>query len=271
MENWFLKQANNTPLIHSLTNRVTVSDCANGVLAAGGTPSMAENLAEVAQAQQRSDTLVINLGVLTADNLDTLIAAGQAANAAGHPVIFDPVGLGGTEFRTAATQALRQQVKLDIVRGNVSEIQAFGGLTSQTRGVDAAEADLITTANLSAGRDLAQKVAHEQQVIVVMSGPIDVVSDGHTTYTIANGDAMMPRLIGTGDVLSHVIAVWAAQQPNNWLLAAVNAVVAFDVAGELAALKTRLADGGQGTFHQRLFDELDLLTDEIRYERAKVN
>lgn len=270
MTEWFLPQQRQMPLIHSLTNKVTVNDCANSVLAAGGTVSMAENLAEVDELQRHADALVINLGVLRDDNLPTLMKAGLAANQAHHPIVFDPVGVGGTEFRNEATKALVSKVKLDVIRGNVSEVLAFGGHKGTTRGVDASATELITQNNRQKGIDMAESVARKHQMIVVMSGPIDVISDGHMTVTVANGDDMMPRLIGTGDMLSHVIAVWLAQYPQEKLLAAVNAVVSFNIAGEHAAKRVRELGGGQGMFQYLLRDQLEQLSDITRIKEAQV-
>jgi hydroxyethylthiazole kinase len=270
MTEWFLPRQQQVPLIHSLTNKVTINDCANSVLAAGGTVSMAENFAEVAELQRHADALVINLGVLRNDNLPTLIKAGVAANDAQHPVIFDPVGVGGTTFRNDATKTLASTVKLDIIRGNVSEILAFDGQKGTTRGVDASVTELITQNNRQKGIEIATSVAQKHQMVVVISGPIDVISDGRITVTIANGDEMMPRLIGTGDMLSHVIAVWAAQYPQEQLLATVNAVVSFNIAGERAAKQARELGGGQGMFQYLLRDQLEQLSDTKRIQEARI-
>lgn len=125
------------PLVHHITNYVTVNDCANACLAVGGSPVMADALEEAADMSGISDALVLNIGTLNADKVKAMILAGKAANKKGIPVIFDPVGCGATSFRNRMAEELLKQVHMAVIRGNVSEIQSLAGKDAQTKGVDA--------------------------------------------------------------------------------------------------------------------------------------
>lgn len=134
------------PLIHHLTNFVVMNDCANIVLAAGASPVMAHAPEEVAELAAVSGALVLNIGTLTTEWIDSMIAAGRAANAAGVPVVLDPVGAGATRLRTDSCLRILQEVRVSVVRANVSEAAVLAGQDARVKGVDAVSGDGLAAA-----------------------------------------------------------------------------------------------------------------------------
>lgn len=116
---------NRHPLIHCITNYVSINDCANIVLACGGAPIMAEDINEVSQITSICQGLDINIGMLNDNKLSSMLKAGATANELGIPVILDPVGAGSSDYRIKAVQNLMSNVHFGVIRGNVSEIKAI--------------------------------------------------------------------------------------------------------------------------------------------------
>ena len=133
---------NKKPLVHNITNYVTVNDCANILLAIGASPIMADDIKEAADITKISSALVINIGTLNERTIESMIASGKKANELNIPVIFDPVGAGASEFRNETTKKILEEVKISVLRGNMSEIKFISGLESSTKGVDASESDI---------------------------------------------------------------------------------------------------------------------------------
>jgi len=125
------------PLIHQITNYVVMNETANATLAIGALPVMAHAVEEVEEMASVAGALVLNIGTLSAPWIDAMLLAGRAANAAGVPVVLDPVGVGATTFRTATAKRILDQVDVAIVRGNAAEVAALTGLEAEIRGVEA--------------------------------------------------------------------------------------------------------------------------------------
>lgn len=133
---------NKKPLIHNITNYVTVNDCANILLAIGASPIMADDLKESADITSIASALVINIGTLNERTIESMIASGKKANELNIPVVLDPVGAGASSFRNETTKRILEEIKISVLRGNMSEIKFIAGLESETKGVDASESDL---------------------------------------------------------------------------------------------------------------------------------
>ena len=117
---------NTVPLVHNITNYVTVNDCANALLAIGASPIMADDMLEAADITAISSALVINIGTLNQRTIESMILAGKRANELGIPVVFDPVGAGASKLRNETTQRILEQVEISILRGNLSEVSLCG-------------------------------------------------------------------------------------------------------------------------------------------------
>lgn len=236
------------PIVHHLTNWVTIYDCANIVKVMGGSPVMAHAREEAGEMAQLASSLVINIGTLTEDFVEAAIAAGQRANGKGIPVVLDACGCGATHLRTQKTAEILREVKVDILKGNASEIAASAGADVLTRGVDSAKVkgDL---------REIAGSLAEKKTCTVVVTGKEDIIVNRSALYIVKNGDPRMAQIVGTGCMATSVIATFAAVE-NNYALAAASGLVVFEIAAEQAAAKT----AGPGSFKTALFDCLWALT-----------
>lgn len=258
------------PLVHTITNFVTVNDCANIILAAGGAPTMAHDAREAAEITEGCRSLVLNLG--TVGSLDAMLAAGRRANDLEHPVVLDPVAAGASGFRRRVSARLLDELHFAVIRGNATEVKylARGGVAA-ARGVDAAQCDLATEASLSAMADMARGLAARTGAVVVISGPIDVVADAGRAGFIRNGCATMSRITGSGCMLTALIGAFCGANPDHPFVAAAAAVGAIGLCGELAETR-RLKNGtGTATFRADLIDAVSNLTPEqleggIRFE-----
>ena len=257
------------PLVQCITNFVTVNDCANIILAAGGSPSMADDVREAAEAVRGSAALVCNLGAIAA--VDAMVSAGKTANELGKPVVLDPVAAGNTALRRQESGRLLAWVKFAAIRGNASEIRALarGELTGS--GVDVSGEDAVTDATLPRTVETARLLAKQTGAVVAVSGPIDVVTDGGQTILLRNGCATMARITGSGCMLTSLLGAFCGADPGHPFEAACAAIAAMGVAGDLAE-ERRLRNGtGNATFRTDLIDAVFNLTEEqlngrVRYE-----
>jgi hydroxyethylthiazole kinase len=246
------------PLIHHITNVVTVNDVANATVAVGAAPVMAQAIEEVEEIAAASSALVLNIGTLTRQTMDAMLRAGRRANAAGVPVIFDPVGAGATSFRTAEAQRLLGTVRVACCRGNAGEVAALAGRSGTVRGVDVA-------GDVAGVDDVARELATATRAVVAATGRVDVLSDGVRTVWIENGHPLLSRVSGTGCMATALIAAFCAVEPAV-LPAAAAGLVCYEVAAELAADDAP----GPGTFRVRLLDALASLDPATVVRMARV-
>jgi hydroxyethylthiazole kinase len=239
----------NKPLVHHITNYVTVNDCANITLAIGASPVMADAVGEAADIAAIAGAVVLNMGTLNERTIPSMIAAGKAANAKGIPVVFDPVGAGASKLRNDTAAAIISEVKLSVIRGNISEIKFVAGLSSQTKGVDASDGDIAGAG--SAGQ-AAQALVQKLGCVVVISGAVDTISDGAKIVFIENGHPMLGNLTGTGCMCSSLIGSFCGAAPNEPLAAAAAAMMCMGIAGELAY--EHAGQRGNGSFRAALHD-----------------
>ena len=194
------------PLVHCITNYVTVNDCANILLACGGSPIMADDENEVEEITSICNALVLNIGTLNTRTIESMRRAGLRANALGHPVVFDPVGAGASALRTGTAQSLLRDVRFCVIRGNSSEIRTLARGASTTRGVDADAADAATEQTLDDAVSFVKTFSRQTGAVVAMTGAIDLVGDAETCYIIRNGCPEMGKITGTGCMLTAVTA-----------------------------------------------------------------
>ena len=218
-----------SPVVHHLTNWVTIYDCAQVVKTLGGSPVMAHAPEEAAEMTKIASALVLNIGTLTATMVEAMKLAAKSANEKGIPVVLDVCGAGATSFRDAKVAELLSAAKIDIIKGNASEIARVAGEDIHTRGVDSAEVDGDIVA-------LARRLANSRNCCAAVTGAVDIVTDGDRTIHIANGDAMMTKVVGTGCMATSVIGTFAAVEPD-LAVAAACGLCCYGIAGELAAAK----------------------------------
>ena len=246
------------PLVHHITNSVTINDCANITICAGAAPVMAEAPEEAAEMVAAAGALVLNIGTLSTAQVDAMLAAGRQANSLGIPVILDPVGAGATAFRTAAVQRILDALDIAVLKGNAGEIGVLAGTGGSVRGVDSGgiAGDPVET---------ARECARVTGTVVSMTGAIDVVADGDRVFLVSNGVPAMERLSGTGCMASSVTAAFAAVA-GDYAVSSAAALAAFGRAGERAATCAR----GPYSFRTALFDELADLTAEDLAGHARI-
>jgi hydroxyethylthiazole kinase len=247
------------PLVHQITNFVVMNETANATLALGALPVMAHAPEEVAEMASMAGALVLNIGTLTRQWVEAMILAGRAADRAGVPVVFDPVGVGATALRTESAQRILHEVAVAVVRGNAAEVATLAGRTAQIRGVES----IGGTDDIG---ELARSAARTLGCTVAVTGPVDAVSDGVTVLLVANGHPLLATVSGTGCIASAITGCFASVAPKQPLRAATEALVALGVAGEDAAHQSR----GPGTFHAALYDALYALSPDTVDGRAKV-
>ena len=254
------------PLIHHITNYVTVNDCANIVLAIGASPIMADDIDEVEAITAISSALVLNIGTLNSRIVASMLAAGKKANELNIPVILDPVGAGASELRNRTTERLLKEVNITVVRGNMSEIRFVAGLGATTKGVDASEADQKSEKEI--GRSIAEKVAKQFGCVTAITGATDIVSDGRRTIYIENGTNLLSNVTGTGCMCTSLVGAFCGAATDS-LIAATGGILSMGIAGELAAESA--GDKGNGSFHVAIFDEISKLNAETLARRAKIH
>jgi len=233
----------NAPLIHNITNYVTVNDCANILLACGASPIMSDDIGEVEEITSICGGLCINIGTLNKNTIPSMFAAGKKSNELFHPVVLDPVGAGASKLRTETANKLLDEVKFTVIRGNISEIKALALGAGSTRGVDADVADAVTDETLDNAVTFARKFSARTGSVIAVTGAIDIVTDGNKAYCIRNGHPAMSSITGTGCQLSTMIAAYITANPEYPLEAATAAVCAMGLCGEKAFARMSALDG----------------------------
>lgn len=257
------------PLVQCITNFVTVNDCANMILAAGGSPSMAHDVREAAEAVCAANALVCNLGAI--EDVEAMLLAGKQANQLGKPVVLDPVAAGGTTLRKEAAKRLVEEVQFAVIRGNASEIRALAGANTTGSGVDASAFDVVTEENLQEAIQIVRALAQRTKSVIAVSGKLDVISDGARTMVLKNGCSTMARITGSGCMLTALIGAFCGAMPQDPFTAACAAMAAMGVCGELADQRRLQNKTGNATFRTDLIDAVFNLTEEelvkgVKYE-----
>ena len=241
------------PLVHNITNYVTVNDVANILLACGGSPIMSDEPEEAEEITSICKGLHINIGTLNKRTIKSMFRAGRKASELGHVLLLDPVGAGASALRTDTAVRLMKELAFDAIRGNISEIRTLALGSGTTRGVDADVADAVTGENLDEGVQFVREFAKKAGCIAVVTGEIDLVSDGETCYVIRNGRKEMGLVTGTGCQLSGMITAFLAANPKDRLAAAAAATCAMGLAGEIAWGRMQEGDGNS-TYRNRIID-----------------
>ena len=257
---------NQTPLIHNITNYVTVNDCANILLACGGSPIMADDMDEVEEIASICGGLNINIGTLNQRTIPAMLTAGRKANELGHPVVLDPVGAGASVLRTNTAMKLLEEIQFAAIRGNISEIKVLAHGTGATKGVDADVSDRVTEEKLEQAVAFAKAFSQKTGAVIAITGAIDIVADQNTAYCIRNGHADMSKITGTGCQLSAMMAAYVTANPGHTLEAAAAAVCAMGLCGEKAKQRMTALDGNS-SYRNYIIDAIyNLSPDELERE-----
>lgn len=270
----------NCPRIHSITNTITINDCANIILAAGGSAVMASDPDEVSEMTSPCDGLVLNLGAVA--SREAMLRAGKTANSLNHPIVFDPVAAGATDLRRKTSLQLMQELRLTAIRGNASEIHSLSLLFGEEGAeefqsfVDAEESQIMQKTNLEQCLMDAKYLSSQTGAIVVVSGIEDLIVQGDRYQVCQGGSALSARITGSGCMLSELMGtclaavrkeevdaeglesketMMAPQSLSEWD-AVCAAVEWMNEAAERAEERTREGQGGTMTYRMYLIDEV---------------
>ncbi len=262
------------PLTHCITNYVTINDCANAVLAIGGSPAMANEEPEIAEFVNIAGATIINLGNLLDNQIQAMKKAATETKKTQTPLVIDPVAVGVSQLRNNMTKEIIDLSNVNIIRANMSEIKAIGKLydiideTSIAKGVDVSEDDKITTENLENNAETIEQIAKKLNTTIAVSGKIDIITNGKDTYYIDNGEEIMSKITGSGCMLSCVIGAFSAVTTP--LEAAIIGTLSMTIAGQLAYKTCLYNKQGSGSFRTYLIDELYNMDDEKIIKYAKL-
>jgi hydroxyethylthiazole kinase len=253
------------PLIHHITNYVTVNDCANITLAAGASPVMADEPEEAEDIISLSSALVINMGTLNKRTIEAMIIAGKAAKKKNIPVIFDPVGAGASALRNKTAERLLREIKPSVLKGNMSEILFISGISSGAKGVDVSEED--KNINEEIIKEKVMKLALDFECIVAVTGTKDIITDGKNILYVENGHKMMSDITGTGCMSASLTAAYCSVSKNIFLGTAAG-ILSMGIAGENAF--SLAGHKGSGSFRTALIDEIYKTDGNRLLEKAKL-
>lgn len=248
------------PLVHHITNVVTVNSCANMTLSIGAAPVMSHEINDVEGIVSISNALVINTGTITNETFESMIKAGKKANEIGIPVILDPVGIGATKYRLEVNTKLINEVDFSVIRGNYSEIMTVVGIDGG-RGVDA-ESD----ASLDEKRIMEYCI--KKDLVLCASGEVDFISDGNKKAYCKNGTSLLSEVTGTGCMSTSLIGACLGAGINSFDAAILGTTV-MGIAGEYASEKVA-GKRKLGSFNQYLFDGVSTLDDDIFVKRGHI-
>lgn len=257
-----------SPLVHCITNYVTVNDCANALLAIGASPIMSDEPEDVEDITSICQGLDLNIGTLNRRSIEGMGRAAAKASRLGHAIVLDPVGAGASRLRTDTARRLLEAYHPTLVRGNMSEVRALGGASSSTRGVDASAADVATRQNLRESASFVARLAQAWGCTVAVTGAIDIVSDGTRACAVTNGVPMMGRITGTGCMLSALLPAFLAAGTDAYL-STVAGVATMGVCGQEARSRMTGA-AGTGSFRIYLIDALSTVGGARLADAARV-
>ena len=246
------------PLIHNITNFVVMNYTANALLACGASPVMAHAAEEVEEMVSFAGALVLNIGTLTPQWIDSMLKAGKRANELNIPVVLDPVGSGATKLRTASAKRLIDELGIGVVRGNASEVLSLAHEDSLTKGVDAVH-------SVDEAADAAIQLARELDTTIAITGEVDLVTYGGRILMVHNGHSLMGTVTGTGCTASAIIGAFLAVDREP-VVAATTALAYFGLAGEKGAIVAK----GPGSFQMAILDALYTIDEKQMEEGARI-
>lgn len=263
------------PLIHCITNPISINDCANILLAIGARPIMAEHPEEVTEITAIAKGLALNLGNITDARMASMKISAGVAKDKGIPFVLDLVGLSCSQLRQKYAKELLQIAVPDIIKGNISELRTLLGLpTTPGMGVEAGQKEMVTRENALEYARIFQKQAMEYHTLLLATGPIDLVVSSEEAYIIANGSNALASITGTG-CMNNVLAGAClagvhgiSSQAANNTLAAILSCLLLGIAGE--NIQDIYLNQGPGSFHYSLMDSISKLTSQTIAKQCNI-
>ena len=240
---------NINPLIHCITNPISINQCANTILAVGAKPIMAEHPDEVGEITKTSKALMLNLGNITDIRMQSMEISLKTANENNIPSVLDVVGIACSELRRDYVINISDKYTLSVIKGNYSEITALSDTDYKSVGVDS-EKNLDETSVIK----YAVKLARRYNCIILASGKTDIITDGEKLVLIKNGTPQLAEVTGTGCMLGALCASFLAVDKSVDAVSCACAVLG--IAGELSVTENK-----NGTFMINLMDNLSSISD----------
>lgn len=253
-KNMLEKIKKNSPIVHHITNYVTVRDCANITLAIGASPIMSDEILDAPEIVSLASAFVINLGTMRESTFNSALKTGKEANKLGIPIVFDPVGAGASKFRNTCANKFLSELKIDVIKGNLSEICFLSGESFKSAGVDVSEED--ENKDTKEIVRIARKLSEKTNAVVVATGKTDVIVKGQSIYICKNGHEWLKRITGTGCMTASLMGSFVGGAENSVESVAM-ATALMGIAGELAYEKTK--DKGTASFGVSLIDEVSMM------------
>ena len=245
----------NKPLIHCLTNHITINDCANVILSIGGKAIMAEHPDEVEDITRNSNVLVINLGNINNERMVAIEVSAKIAIQKKIPIIIDVVGVNCSKLRLNYANKIIMNYNPTVIKGNMSEIKAILGQDTSSKCIDVSEEDKITKSTVEENIKIIKSGSKKLNSIILSTGEIDLISDGNRSYIIKNGCEQLSRTTGTGCMLNSIIGTFLSEK--EFLIGTILGTALLGIAGEKAS-----SDKGMGSFKIKLLDNISEL-DEV--------
>lgn len=252
------------PLIHYITNQISINDCANMILAVGAKPIMAEHPLEVSEITAVSKSLGVNLGNITDNKIKSMLISGKTAYENKISQVIDLVGVGCSKLRLDYARKFISECHPNVIKGNMSEIKAIYGIKSSAKGIDVGACDIITEQNFDENIKIIKRLSMETGSVVAATGVVDIISNGTYTYIISNGCEMLSMITGTGCMLTGIIASYISS--GNILEGTVLAVALMGICGELSQNVK-----GTGSFRNELIDNMFSISDNIIIKKIRIN
>lgn len=259
MMQYYHDRAQSRPLVHCITNPISIHDCANVVLALGGKPIMAEHPREVADITSTAQSLAVNLGNITDARMESILCAGRTARDCHIPSIIDLVGVSCSELRYNLAVNYINNCHPTVIKGNLSELKTMMGYATKSNGVDVGDEDILTPQVMTALSQYSKRTG----AVVLASGKTDVIVDGDSAFTLQNGVPMLAQITGTGCMLNVMVATFLAQ--GNGVLSALLGTAILGIAGEIAQ-----TDKGTGSFQIALLDAISTMHSDIILQKIKL-
>lgn len=254
------------PIIHHITNYVTVNDCANITLAIGASPIMADSIKEVKEITNISNALVLNIGTINERTEKSMYLASKKANEENIPIILDPVGVGVSKLREDTVRYLIKNRDITVINGNISEIMAIGRISSDNKGVDS-HPDLEKM-DIDKLIEIAKNISLDTKSIIAMTGKTDIITDGKTVYIVKNGIKELGLVTGTGCMSASLVASLVSSNMDNKLLATATAISIMGINGELS--ENSFIEEGLGSFRFNIINKTSKINDKLFNEYMKV-
>lgn len=237
------------PLIHAITNPISINQCANAALAVGARPIMAEHPEEAAGITRTAKALLANLGNITDARIQSITICAQTAMENKIPIVLDAVGVACSHFRRKFALEIMEKNNPAVIKGNYSEIYALYNNTYSSAGVDAEN-----SLNAESMQRAAVSLARRHGAIILASGKTDIITDGDRLFHVHNGSAQLASITGTGCMLGILCACYLSAHAD--ISAAVTAAAVLGICGEIAE-----TDKGNASFMLNLLDAVSTLSD----------